>query len=110
MALRVHVTATTVSQLELDATWNLLSGVMSLLIFTSPVLLTGLVSWVCRSFYQQTFINIDVAVLFSREMLLFHVVYNPIIYMIRCREFSMTVRQKFAHPKDDPFSDVLPPL
>ena len=110
MALRVHVTTTTVSPMELDATWNLLAGVMSLLIFTIPVLLTGLVAWVSRSIYHHTCINVDAAVVFSREMLLFHVVYNPIIYMIRCREFSLTVRQKFARPKDAPFSDVLPPL
>ena len=68
MALRVHVKTTTVRQLELDATRNLLIGVMSLLIFTTPVLLTGLVAWVCRSIYYQTCINVDAAVVFSREM------------------------------------------
>jgi len=99
MALRVHVETTTVRQLELDATRNLLIGIMSLLIFTSPMLLTGLVAWVCRSIYYQTCINVDAAVVFSHEILLFHVVINPIIYMIRCRELSLTVRQKFARPQ-----------
>ena len=69
MAIRVHVTTTTVKPMELDAVeWNLLTGVMSLLIFTIPVLLTGLVAWVSRSIYHHTCINVDAAVVFSREM------------------------------------------
>lgn len=84
-------------RMEVEATWSLLSGVFSLLLFTFPTLMFGFIDWGCRLVYGEgQCTRIDSMTLYSRELLLGHLVYNPVMYMIRSHEFSSTVREKFS--------------
>ena len=40
-------------QLEIDATWLLLDGVLSLLLFTLPTLVSGFIEWICSLIYSK---------------------------------------------------------
>jgi len=40
-------------QLEIDATWLLLAGVLSLLLFTLPTLVSGFIEWICSLMYSK---------------------------------------------------------
>lgn len=83
-------------QMEVEATWSLLMGVFSLLIFTFPTLVMAFIEWGCRMIYgeDQCPPLISIIMFYARELLLGHLVYNPVMYMIRNREFSSTVREK----------------
>ena len=83
-------------QMELEATWSLLCGVFSLLLFTFPTLVVGFIEWGCRIIYGEGHCTpfIGFIIIYTRELLLGHLVYNPIMYMLRNREFSSTVREK----------------
>lgn len=90
-----HVNGT--RQMELEATWSLLIGVLSLLVFTCPTLIIGFIDWGCRRIYGDCSLqckNISAATFYAREILLGHLVYNPIVYIIRSREFSSTLKEK----------------
>lgn len=83
-------------RMEVEATWSLLAGVFSLLLFTFPTLLMGFIEWGCRLVYdEEQCSTIGVMTFRARELLLGHLVYNPVMYMIRSREFTSTVREKF---------------
>ncbi|EFX79837.1 hypothetical protein DAPPUDRAFT_319280 [Daphnia pulex] len=94
--LRRHQSIGGNRQMEVEATWSLLSGVFSLLLFTSPTLVLGFVEWGCRMSYGEGRCPpvIGIIMFYARELLLGHLVYNPVMYMIRNREFSSTVREK----------------
>lgn len=94
--LRRHQSVGGNRQMEMEATWSLLSGVFSLLLFTFPTLVLGFVEWGCRMMYGEGRCPpiIGISVFYARELLLGHLVYNPVMYMIRNREFSSTVREK----------------
>ena len=83
-------------RMEMEATCSLLEGVCSLLVFTFPTLLIGFINWGCRMVYGKDQCSlVDTVTLYSRELLLGHLVYNPISYAARSREFSLTIREKF---------------
>lgn len=94
--LRRHQSVGGNRQMEMEATWSLLSGVFSLLLFTFPTLVLGFVEWGCRMSYGEGRCPpiIGISMFYARELLLGHLVYNPVMYMIRNREFSSTVREK----------------
>lgn len=87
-------------RMEVEATWSLLAGVFSLLLFTFPTLLIGSINWGCHKIYgQDKCSRTDIMTFQARELLLGHLVYNPIIYMIRSREFVSTIREKLRVSK-----------
>lgn len=89
-------------RMEVEATWSLLAGVFSLLLFTFPTILIGSINWGCHQIYgQDKCSRTDIMTFQARELLLGHLVYNPIMYMVRSREFLSTVREKLfvSHKK-----------
>ena len=66
-------------QMELEATWSLLCGVFSLLLFTFPTLVVGFIEWGCRIIYGEGHCTpfIGFIIIYTRELLLGHLVYNP---------------------------------
>ena len=84
-------------RMEIEATWSLLAGVLSLMIFTFPILLLAFIDWGCRRIYSgDQCSSIDVATFHAREFLLVHLVYNSVMYIARSQEFSSTVRDKIG--------------
>ena len=83
-------------RMEVEATRRLLAGVLSLVLFTFPTLLLAFIDWGCRMTYgvDQCY-HIGVLTFYARELLLGHLLYNPIQYMVKSREFSSTVTEKF---------------
>lgn len=83
-------------KMEVEATWSLLMGVFSLLIFTFPTLVVAFIEWGCRIINGEGNCSplISVIMFYARELLLGHLVYNPVMYMLRNREFSSTVHEK----------------
>lgn len=96
LMLRRHHIGAGNRQMELEATWSLLCGVFSLLLFTFPTLVVAFIEWGCRIIYGEGRCTpfIGFVIIYTRELLLGHLVYNPIMYMLRNREFSSTVREK----------------
>ena len=91
--LRVHGGS---RQMEIDATWLLLSGVLSLLLLTLPTLISGFIEWICSSLiYRTQCPNTTAATLYLRELLLFHLVYNPIYFLLRNGEFKTIFKDKW---------------
>lgn len=86
-------------RMEVEATWSLLAGVFSLLVFTFPTLLLGFIGWGCRLLYGDQCSHVDQMALHARELLLSHLVYNPVMYMMRSHEFSSTLREKICITK-----------
>ena len=79
----------------------MLSGVSSLLIFSAPTLIVGFIDLGCRFVvgeleYQEQCTAIVVYMPYMRELLLYHLVYHPMSYMIRSREFSSTLNEKWT--------------
>ena len=86
----------------MEATFTLLAGVSSLLIFSAPTVIVGFIDWGCRLILSdvehqgQYCAKIMVSMPYLREFLFYHLVYNPIMYMIRNREFSSTITEKWT--------------
>ena len=92
----------------MEATFTLLIGVSSLLIFTAPMLIISFIEMGCLSIVGVSADNngdehqhhcsriFRVSLPYCREFLLYHLVYNPIMYMIRSKEFSSTLTEKWA--------------
>lgn len=79
----------------------MLSGVSSLLIFSAPTLVVGFIDLGCRFIvgeleYQEQCTAIAVYMPYLRELLLYHLVYHPMSYMIRSKEFSSTLDEKWT--------------
>ena len=80
----------------MEATFSLLAGVCSLLIFTAPVILFGFFLWGCRLMYSEDHCShFNAVAIYLRELLLYHLVYQSVLYACRSREFSSTLRQKW---------------
>lgn len=100
-------------QMELEATWSLLIGVLSLLVFTCPTLILGFVEWGCRKIYGDfQCSSAGVATFYAREILLGHLVYNPVMYIIRSREFSAALSERCGmrragNPRSRPANDAV---
>lgn len=83
----------------MEATFNLIAGVCSLLIFTLPTLIVAFCEWGCRKIYgddENQCSGIRAIMPYSRELLLYHLLYHPVRYVWQSREFSSTLREKFC--------------
>ena len=85
-------------RMEMEATRSLLAGVLSLILFTFPILLLAFLDWGCRMIYGngQCSSSIGVATFYVREFILVHLVYNSVVYIARSQEFSSTIRDKIG--------------
>ena len=70
----------------MEATFTLLAGVSSLLIFSAPTVIVGFIDWGCRLILSdvehqgQYCSKVMVSMPYLREFLFYHLVYNPIMY------------------------------
>lgn len=86
--VRVHVTRSTLSRLEMEATQTLIAGVTSLLVLTFPLLVYFVVLFSCRSWYDQecpTVLNLSP---YFVELWIIHAVFSPMMYLIRNSELA----------------------
>lgn len=87
-----------INRLELEATVTLVCGVMSLSFFSLPYSTFSMGDWICKLnevavLRHQKWCNaVQFSLPYARELFLVHSVYNPIMYMIRSREFSDALR------------------
>lgn len=84
-------------QMEVEATRSLLMGVFSMILFVLPTLLLGFTFWGCQIIYgkeQDHCSNIRGMIIYTREILLGYLVYNPIKYIMESREFKSTIRER----------------
>ena len=89
--------------IKIEATFTLLIGVSSLLMFTTPMLSIASIELGClwivggadngEKHCSRIF---TISLPYCREFLLYHLVYNPIMYMIRSKEFSSTLTEKWT--------------
>ena len=89
-----------ITRLELEATITLVCGVVSLCFFSLPYSSVSLFDWICRRQHseQQWCSTVQCTLPYARELFLVHSVYNPIMYMIRSREFSEALRSILSCP------------
>ena len=84
----------------MEATYTLLAGVSSLLIFTTPTLILAFINWGCRLVtgveHEEQCARIMIPMPYLRELLLYHLIYNAVLYMIRSREFYSTLSEKWT--------------
>lgn len=83
----VHGRDKTISKLELEATITLVVGVMSLCLFTIPFALVFITARIRPSPSIMSIIP------YARQLALVHVLYNPLMYVIRSREFKWVLNQ-----------------
>lgn len=81
-----------------EATVSLLGGVCSLLAFTAPILAQAFVSWGCLYIHNGDFDRCAYDYRLRALLLLYHLVYNSIIYALRSREFRATLTAKCSGP------------
>lgn len=95
-----------VSQLELEATRNVIFGVTSLLFFTAPWVISSVLGMVCYKNVQQQGLTEEETAMalfeqcsryrwassYSRELLVAHSIYQSIFYMTRSKDFSAALR------------------
>lgn len=90
-----------INRLELEATVTLVCGVVSLCFFSLPYSAVSMGDWICRRHQPMEFrwcSTVQYTVPYARELFLVHSVYNPIMYMIRSREFSEALRSIISCP------------
>ena len=83
----VHCRDKTISKLELEATITLVVGVMSLCLFTIPFALVFITARIWPSPSVMSIIP------YARQLALVHALYNPLMYVIRSREFKWALNQ-----------------
>lgn len=96
-----------INRLELEATVTLVCGVMSLCFFSLPYSAVSIGDWICRRYIgqfasiqqQQWCSTAQFTLPYLRELFLIHSVYNPIMYMIRSREFTNALRSIITCPE-----------
>ena len=86
--VRIHVTRSRLSRLEIEATQTLIAGVTSLLVLTCPLLIYFVVLFACRSWYQEECPNVFNLAPYFLELWLIHAVFSPVMYLIRNSELS----------------------
>jgi hypothetical protein len=91
--LFVHIGREIISKLEVEATWTLAQGVISLGIISSPILITSLGAFFCSHFYDDC-TAVTWMISYFRELILIHTIYNPIMYICRNQEFSSALLRK----------------
>ena len=96
-----------INRLELEATVTLVCGVMSLCFFSLPYSAVSMSDWICRRHlhqfapiqHQKWCSSVQFTLPYLRELFLIHSVYNPIMYMIRSREFTNALRSIITCPE-----------
>jgi hypothetical protein len=83
----VHCHDKTISKLELEATIMLVVGVKSLCLFTIPFALVFITARIWPS------PSIMPIIPYARQLALVHALYNPLMYVIRSREFKWALNQ-----------------
>lgn len=91
----VHLPDKTISRLELEASVTLWCGVTMLFFFSLPLVFLFLAVFVCRVTDQMNCDDIVAMIPYSRELLLWHSVISPLLYVLRSREFSGALRRVF---------------
>lgn len=89
----VHLPDKTISRLELEASVTLWCGVAMLCFFSLPMTFLFLAVFVCRVAGQENCDDIVDMIFYSRELLLWHAVVGPLLYVLRSREFSSALRR-----------------
>ncbi|XP_046447839.1 rhodopsin-like [Daphnia pulex] len=96
-----------INRLELEATVTLVCGVMSLCLFSLPYSAISMGDWICRRYlhpfspipHHNWCSAVQFTLPYLRELFLIHSVYNPIMYMIRSREFTNALRSIITCPE-----------
>jgi len=91
----IHVGSETISKLEVEAAWTLVMGAISLLLISSPIFVVLVSSLLCSHLYDDC-ISVSWLIPYFRELILIHTVYNPVVYIYRCREFRDALKIKFG--------------
>lgn len=84
----------------MEATVTLVVGVASLCLFSLPFSISTVVNAVCRR--QSGLLQVGwcdpfkLAMPYCRELFIVHAVYNPVMFMIRSREFASALRSIIA--------------
>lgn len=91
----IHVGSETISKLEVEAAWTLVMGAISLLLISSPIFVVLVSSLLCSHLYDDC-TSVSWLIPYFRELILIHTVYNPVVYIYRCREFRDALKIKFG--------------
>lgn len=91
----VHLPDKTISRLELEASVTLWCGVAMLCFFSLPLAFLFLTAFACRLADKMKCDGIVALIPYSRELLLWHSVISPLLYILRSREFSSALRRVF---------------
>lgn len=87
----------TISQLEIEACHTLVASVTSLSIMTGPFIVYSFTSFICRLCYDKNVCNsITWLAPYFKELVVFHAVYHPLIYLFRSTELSNAMKRKFV--------------
>lgn len=83
----------TLSQMELEATRTLISGVTSLFLMACPLIIFFLVITFCRFFYNTTIECNSISWLapYFKEFSLIHTVYLPLLWLLKNDEFRLVL-------------------
>lgn len=91
----IHVGTETISRLEVEAAWTLVAGVSSLIVICSPIFIVLTSSLFCHHLFQNCS-SVAWLIPYFRELVLVHTVYNPVVYIYRCREFTEALHIKLG--------------
>ncbi len=89
----VHVSSETISKLEMEAAWTLAQGLTSLIIISSPILVTFFGIVFCSYLYDDCTTN-TWTIPYFLQLVTVHTTYNPIMYLWRSHEFGTVLRLK----------------
>ncbi len=94
----VRIGNQSISRLELEAARNLTAGIISLSIFAFPSFVLFAIGMGCVHLFSdvERCSAVAWASAYTSELNLFITIYNPIYFIVRCRDFSEALRQSFS--------------
>lgn len=91
--LNVHMSNETVGHLEIEATRTMIASVTSLSVMTGPFILYTFVAFTCPLWFDKlSCSSMSWLVPYLKELILFHAVYHPIVYLCRSNEVSSALQ------------------
>ena len=95
-SLSVHMSDSSINQLEIEATTTLIASVTSLTIMTGPFILFTFSMFVCRLVFEKSVCSsISWLAPYFKELVVLHAVYHPIINLNRSSELSTAMKKWF---------------
>jgi dopamine receptor D1 len=95
--MSIHVDRDSLSQMEIEATRSLLIGVTSLVVTVCPIIILHLTFLACRMIGKFDCNSLTWLAAYVKELGLIHAIYNPLIFLIRCKELRNALTTRLIH-------------